>query len=311
MDKNQKEIAAIKAWPKKYYHLCTNGWKEGKLFNTKEQFKLGMSTIALIADMHDADILSFVLMSNHVHLLLNATGSVCLDVFRLIKHRTGSQLITDGFPPLPHDYGMKLIPVEDKKSLQTHFIYLARNAYEKGFCVPGGYPWGSEYLTFNPAADYIRGTKIGQMTKRDVRKVLGSYKGLPDEWEIHPELGVLPRNYIRQDVIRSLFGGSPKAYMTRLVKDYESFIHLSRTLEEDFVFSKPEAEDLMFAKLRSLYPGRWLKDLTADEKGRLAVELNNQYGIGSELLAEILYMQERVIEQLIHSKDYGYRKLKP
>ena len=29
--------------PRGIYHLCTDGWKEGRLFNTIEQFKMGMS----------------------------------------------------------------------------------------------------------------------------------------------------------------------------------------------------------------------------------------------------------------------------
>ncbi|MBP5397992.1 MAG: hypothetical protein J6Y32_05135 [Bacteroidales bacterium] len=307
MDKKQKEIAAIKALPKGNYHLCTDGWKEGKLFNSEEQFKMGMSTVALISLVFEVKIRSFVLMPNHIHLLIYASGKVCLRIFRFMKRRINHQLVKDGCPSLPKSYGMKLIPIEDVKSMRNHFIYLSRNAYEKNFCVPEGYPWGSIYLPFNRTSEYIRGVRVEDMNLRDVRSIIGTYVKLPDNWEIHPSLGVLPRNYIHSDGIRELFD-TPKSYMTKLVKDYESFVHLSQELGEEFVFSRPEAEDIMLAKLRSMYPGKWLRDLTTSEKGRLAVQLNRQYTIPAGMLAEILYVPEHTLTQFINSKEFGFRR---
>ncbi|MBP5398750.1 MAG: transposase [Bacteroidales bacterium] len=306
MNRIQKENTAFRALPKGIYHLCTDGWQEGKLFNDVSQFKMGMSTIALVADKYDAQILSFVLMPNHIHILLSATGQTCLNIFQFIRRRISYRLSRDGNAPLPDSYGMKLIPIEDRNSLRTHYIYLARNAYEKGFCNPGCYPWTSEYLVFSRLARSIRGTRIDCMNECEVRCILGSKHPLPGHWEIHPELGVLPRNYIDIEKADALFG-SPKTYMTRLVKDYESFIYVSKELDEEILFSKPEVNDILYETLHRQYPGKRIGNLTSDEKSKLTVSLYRQYGFSSALLSEILYMPERTVLQLIGSKDYGHK----
>lgn len=306
MDNKQKEIAAIKAMPRGDFHLCTDGWKEGRLFNTVEQFKMGMSTIALTTLSFDVSIISFVLMPNHIHLLLNASGQTCLEVFNYIRHRIQSQLKQDGNQLLPENYWMKLIPIGDRKSLQTHFTYLARNTYEKEYCIPGAYPWGSDYLYFNRLSAYIRGTRVDKMKICEVRKVLCSRQTIPPEWEIHPSLGVLPRNYIRMDVFNQLFD-SPKTYMTRLVKDYEAFVHLSQSLSEELSLSKTERNDIVYGMMREMHPGKRVADLTPEEKGRLAVALNMRYHFGSDILAKCLSMPEYLVLQFIRSKDFGHR----
>ena len=307
MDNRQKEAAVIRAMPRGIYHLCTDGWKEGRLFNTIEQFKMGMSTIALVALSFDVKILSFVLMPNHIHLLLNANGATCLEVFYFIRQRILSRLKQDGNIPLPQDYWMKLVSVCDRESTQNHYIYLARNTYEKDYCIPGAYPWGTDYLFFSRLSNFIRGTRADKMKNCDVRKILCSRLPLPPDWEIHPTLGVLPRNYVCLDIFSQLFN-SPKSYMTRLVKEYESFVHLSQALCEEWSPSKSEIDDIVYGTMRNMFKGKRMDDLSPEEKGRLAVTLDRQYHFSTELLSQIISLPERVVRQFIQSKDYGYRE---
>ena len=60
--------------PKGYYHLCTDGWKDGKLFHTDEQYANGMNTMALIKVKYQVRIYAFELMKNHMHSILAGTG---------------------------------------------------------------------------------------------------------------------------------------------------------------------------------------------------------------------------------------------
>ena len=307
MDTRQKERREYNTLPKGVYHLCTDGWKGGKLFHTREQFVFGMATIALTATMFYVAIYAFVLMPNHIHLLIHASGETCVDIFNFIKRRTSSRLRLDEYPPLPEDYWMKVKPIPDKNAMAQEVLYLARNAYEKDFCIPCAYPWSSCYLFFSQMAPYFRGQKVKDIPTVRLREMLGSGKVLPESWEIHPELGVLPGNYVKTNAVISLFG-TAKNFMTRLVKEYETFVHISKELGEELDFSKNECDDIVYGKANTMFPGKLLKDLTHEEKGRLAVELERQYNFSIETLANYLRMNERTVRQLIVSKDYGYRK---
>lgn len=307
MDTRQKDRRDYKALPKGVYHLCTDGWKGGKLFHSRDQYVFGMATMALVATMFDIGIYAFVLMPNHIHLLIHASGETCMDVFNFFKRRTSSQLKQDGYTPLPENYWMKLKPIPDKKAMAREILYIARNAYEKDYCIPCAYPWSSCYLLFSQLAPYIRGQKVKDIPTIRLRELLGSAKKLPESWEIHPELGVLPINYVKTNAIKPLFG-SAKNFMTRLVKEYETFVHISKELGEELEFSKNECEDIVYSKASTLFPGKLLKDLAHEEKGRLAVELERHYNFSMETIANCLRMNERTVRQFIVSKDYGYRK---
>ena len=49
-----------------YYHFCTDGWKEGNIFNTVAQYAYGMVLIGLISIKYAIVIYDFTLMPNHI-----------------------------------------------------------------------------------------------------------------------------------------------------------------------------------------------------------------------------------------------------
>ena len=309
MDTRQKEMREYKALPRGRYHLCTNGWQEGKMFNNVGQFRYGMCTMAIVAAQFDVDIISFELMPNHIHAIIEATGETCLAIFLFIRHRINMKLKEDGYPLLPEEYWFVLKPIPDDNALQQLLIYLARNAYEKNMAIPGGYPWGSSYLFFSRVSDFIQGTSVEQMKQSDVRRIVGSKCQLPGSWEIHPELGVLPRSFVKTDVVRRVLG-TAKEYLTRLVKDYESAVHIAQELGEQIEWSSDELNDIVYGKARIMFPGKMVKDLASDEKGRLLVALEKEYHFSTQILARHLFMPEKLVRQFLNSKDFGYRNWK-
>ena len=295
-----------RTYPNGYYHLCTDGWKEGKLFNTVQEFAWGMTTMALVASKYNVTIYVFELMDNHLHILLSALGSVCLEVFDFILERVRRRLKEDGYAVPPDDYGFVLVPVKNQEMMCKQALYLIRNPYERGYCMPGGYPWGSDYLIFNPAGQAIRGQRVDSLSVRQMRAVLGSKEVLPPDWEVHPELGVLPRSFVKYQKIEQLFG-SVKRYATRLVKDYESFAFAAKSLDEDLVLTDGEIKDMVSGEVAGMYPGRMLAELSPEEKYRLAACVNQKYGFGADRLSSALGLSERVARQVLSSKDFGIR----
>jgi hypothetical protein len=112
---------------------------------------------------------------------------------------------------------------------------------------------------------------------------------------------------VRTDIVCARFN-SAKEYLTRLVKDYESAVHIAQELGEEIALSREEMNDILYKKATEMFPGRLVKNLTQEEKGRLAVVLEKQYHFTSQTLADLLYMPERIISQFLNSKDFGYRK---
>lgn len=293
--------------PLGYFHLCTDGRPDVLLFRTQQQFAHGMTTIALAALKFEVKIYIFELMPNHLHLEVSASGQTCVDIFDFIIRRLSKQLTDDGYPPLPGDYDFRLIEIKDQDSFVDHYIYAARNPYEKGWCVPGGYRWGSDYLLFSQWANFITGTPVDELTYREKRQALKSEIEVPAHWEYHPQLGILPKNFVSLEKVKSLIPGA-KHYLTRLTKDYERLVHISGQLEEDFVFSPEELEGLVTQLVEERFAQRKLRDLSGEEKCRLVVLLSDRYRLSADIIAHHLGLPLRIVYQTLHSKDLGPRK---
>ena len=297
-----------RALPKGYYHFCTDGWKDGFIFNNEKQFVSGITSLALMTVKYDITIYAFSLMPNHIHILLSGTGSECLEAFFLLMRRCARRLREDGFAPLPDDYGFMLIPVDTAESFRSHLLYIARNPYEKGRCVPGGYRWGSDYLLYNDWADEFQGDKAETLSRAEIVMRTDCYATLPGDWEIHPRLGILARNFVKTDKVLQMFPTS-KVYLTRMVKDYESFVHISGRLKEEFEISDTEIWDILFHQTSELFPGKSYKTLLPDEKIRLAVIVTDKFNIPAVRLSDLLRIPALTITQALSSKDYKVHRL--
>lgn len=267
MARRRKERQEISNLKKGYYHLSTDGWKEGYLFHTKEQYAYAMTVIGLLVLQFDIVIYSFSLMPNHIHILLSGNGQACLKAFDYLRNKLSARLQKDGYPPIPDDYWFKLTPVEDQEQMKNNFIYVDRNAYEL------------ETLT-------------------------GSRTAIPPHWEFHPTLGLLPSSFIDNKLFFRLFN-NPKDYESHLVKDYEAFVKIGKLLDETPQFSEGEINDIVEQLVLNLYPGRRLKQLSNDEKGRLSIILMKNYAFTAETIASALKVSEHIVNQWLRAKDHG------
>ena len=306
MDEKKRRWTEYKSWKKGYYHLCTDGWKAGRLFHTDAQFAAGMTTVGLMTLLHPVKIYAFELMPNHLHIVLSGTGADCFKAFCFLKRRINARLVRDGFPPLPETYDFKLIPIEDEQQLKNNILYVARNSYEKQYASPGGYPWGSSYLYHSVIACFWTGTRIGDMSRREVKRLTGSEVRVPEDWLYLPDLGILPVSFIVLEKFYKLFP-TPKDYMTALVKDYESFSRIAAQLDERLSFGPKEAEDMTRRLLDEEFDGKRLRDMLPEEKYRLARRLREKYALSPEMIGHTVFLPDHIVRQILHSKEYAAR----
>ena len=78
MRKDKKLRQEYRKYPKGYYHLCSDGWKDGKLFEGDRQYAAGVTAIALMTLKCNVSIYGYALMPNHIHILLSGTAFVNL-----------------------------------------------------------------------------------------------------------------------------------------------------------------------------------------------------------------------------------------
>lgn len=307
MARRRKAREEIRGLKKGYYHLSTDGWKDGFLFHTPAQFAFGMIVIGLLTLTTGIAIYSFSLMPNHVHILVSGTGAACLKAFDYLRSKLSERLKKDGYPSLPDDYWFKLTPIDNEEQMQNNFIYVDRNAYEQLLCVPTAYPWSSSYLHHSLLGKMIKGRRADTFSKRELEELTGSRIAIPPHWEFHSDLGLLPSSFVDNSLFIRLFP-NPKDYESRLVKDYEAFVKVGKALDETPVFSENEVRDIVDRLVLDLFPGRKVRQLSNDEKGRLTTVLMKNYNLTAPVIAGALDVSEHIVNQWFRAKDYGKQR---
>ena len=302
-----KERKEYLTWRKNYYHLSSDGWQEGKLFHQDSQFAYGMSLVGLLTLRFKITIYDFTLMDNHIHLLLSGTGAECCAAFDYFRLKLSARLVKDGYPPLPTGYGFKLKPVKNEEQMRINYLYIDRNALDKGLCVPGGYPWGSAYLHCSQMSKFFQGVSASSLSNNKMEQMLGTRTPIPPHWQFHPKLGLLPEGFVNTTLFKRLFP-SPKDYQTRLVKEYEAFAKMGQDLHESIMLTEQEIAEMADRIVRNTFPGKQIQSLSNDEKGKLCVTLVSQFSLTTSQVAGVLSMPEYLVKQFLSSKDYGKKK---
>ena len=173
---------------------------------------------------------------------------------------------------------------------------------EKGLYTVGGYLWTSGWIYYSELAKAMEGTPAGSMSKRSKIKYFTSEQAIPDHWRTHPYLGLVPDSFVDTSLVTTLFP-SPKDLQTALVKDYEVYFQIASRLGELCEFSKAEISGIVNQTLQKRFGGRNLRELTEEDKGKMAIILNREFGLTSYQISTSIFLKETVVRQFLSSKE--------
>lgn len=87
------------------WHLCTPGEKQPVIFRNPEDYVFAMTLVAMCAyDCPQVQIITFEIMSNHVHFVICGSKEEVLAFFELFKKRLRWYLVKNG--------GQRFAPVQ-------------------------------------------------------------------------------------------------------------------------------------------------------------------------------------------------------
>lgn len=286
-----------------YYHFCTDGLLSGKLFYNDAQFAYGMILIGLLTLQFNLKIYGFVLMSNHIHIILSGTGDECVKAFDYLRKKINERLLIDGFQAIPDDYDFLLVPITDLKQMKSEMAYVLRNPLEKNISIPQGYPWGTGWVYYNDVSGYFTGTKASEMSVRELRRRCCSKISIPDNWQFHDRIGLLPDSFIDKTLMYKLYPEA-KDYETYLVKDYESYVRIAKELGDAIEFEYFEIDDIVDQVLQDYFGGASLNALSKESKAKLVRHLSMRYNLNPAEIAKSVKITEKVVRQILSSKEY-------
>jgi len=191
-----------------FYLVTSDHFLDRLLFKDSEDFKAAMCYVAVVGVITGVNILAFILMSNHVHFVLECSEKEAKRFIDTFKRLYGFYFCRKyGVSNYLRKLGVRYdrLRIEDE-SLERAIAYVQMNCVAANICSSHvQYPWGTGPVFFNAAP--INGQKISNLSKRAQWRVLRSRVQIPDSYVLNDEGYIQPESYIKKEFVETLFRG--------------------------------------------------------------------------------------------------------
>lgn len=191
---------------KRYWFVTTAHLKAHLWFKDREDHIAGMNLVAVLAVKRQVNVVSFILMSNHVHFILEGSKDSAEAFIRRFKQmyalyyrrKYGQKELLRR-----NEVDIKEISPEDE-SLEKAVAYVLMNSVAANICThPAQYIWGSGAWLFNENVPPC--STVGSMSRRAVQRAVHSKVPIPDNYLMDERGFISPASYIPTSWLESLF----------------------------------------------------------------------------------------------------------
>lgn len=250
-------------------HLVTKLW-----FEDDADFAAAMNFVAIAAYTLGINVLSFVLMSNHVHFVLECDYDQAVKFISFFKERY-SLYRRKRYGDKEFLRGNKIDIQEitlENESMERAIAYVQCNPVAARLCVhPTGYPWGSGNVFFNPSRPL--GRSAGSFSRRSLTKLLHSRLKVHPDWIVGEKGYILPQSYVPVFFVEGLYRTSTR---------YQYFLDSSSKAKKTKEQVAPSFSDqlVLTASLnlcRSLFRSNSVDELSPMQTGELVRQLRRRF----------------------------------
>ncbi len=282
----------------KFYLLSTSHLTTKLWFCDEADYAVAMNYVAIAASKNKVSVIAFILMSNHIHFVLEceekaavAFISLFKEVYSIYRHRRyGDKEFLRG-----NDVDIQEVPLENE-SLERAVAYVQCNSVASRLCVhPTGYPWGTGSSFFN--ASLPKGKPSVSYTGRALAKILHSKLTPNPGWLIGEGGYVLPHSYVAVPFVESLFR-SPARYQYFL--DNSSKAKKSR----DQIVPSFSDQLILTASLNlchSLFRTNSIDDLSPSQSAGLIKQLHSRFSSDVAQIARVTGIPYRDVVRALES----------
>lgn len=302
------EAAFAKGGP--FWHLYTDGEKMELFFSGPADFLFGIALLGLcVARFPRCRILTFALMSNHLHLILAGPEEDVAACFALFKERLTRYLSNRQRYCRMQNFEASLFRIPDLRSLRNEIIYVNRNGYVVSpDCTPFSYWWCAGMYFFNPMEELLPSRTVASLTIREQRamfhcrdielpqhyRVLEGFRSNP---AAPPAPMLLPASFCAIREAENYFRDAHQ-YFRRLGRDQEAFSEVARRLGDKIFLTDDELFGAVCAFCAKDYDNPNPTLLPAAQKQEAARRMHFDYNASNKQIQRMLKLAPSIVETL-------------
>ncbi len=283
-----------------FWHLCTPGDWAGVLFREREDYLFGMNAVSLAAAemMENVRILTFQIMSNHIHFVLLGEYAHIESFFCTLRKRIVKYLSLRQRSFEAKGLNPKIFKVGDLKYLRNVLAYVNRNGYvaDRGN-TPFSYPWGANPYFFNPLMKYEEKQYLTGTTIEAKRKMFSSRNYSHPENYYITRGHISPSCYCSIDTAESMFRDAHQ-YFNLVSRQVEAFSSIAQELGDRITFTDEEIYYAVTAICRKEYNADAPYMLGMEGKFEMARKMHYDFNASNKQIRRILRLDEHVVDSM-------------
>ena len=282
-----------------FWHLYTDGRVMEDFLCTEKDFKTAMTALAVAAVLcKKVGIITFELMSNHIHMILNGESDECLELFGRFKARLRRILKTNGRVINWEAFKADILPIETLNALRNEIIYVNRNAFVANpQFTPFNYPWGGGCAFFQPCLNLLPVRSLKEVGFNKARELTHFREiRLIENLKFLGDVAYIP-SFCRTDIGESMFRDA-RSYFNSLTRNAEAFSQIAQRLKDSVFLTDEEmyAAATMYAE--KTYGNRQLSLLNPEQKIQISKELHFKYNASNQQIRRLLKLDIGILNEL-------------
>ncbi len=284
-----------------FYLISTSHLEDRLWFRDKDDYKVGMNYVAVTAYTTGVEVLAFILMSNHVHFVLQCTRPEAEEFINLFKHRYSIYIRNKyGIPEMLRGIQVDIRRVGlEEESLERVIAYVIMNSVAANICLHASqYPWGTGNVLFNQQPS--TGRTVKNYSARALSRLLRSWIKLPGTYRMSDEGFILPESYIPVSFVESLFR-TPKRLNWFLLNSSKAKARLSRAEAPVPAFRDQSVADGIQDLCISLFRKYSFYELSPEQKSELVQQIKRRFSIEPAQIARVVGITYEEAARLLDS----------
>lgn len=283
----------------KFFLVTSDHFSDRLWFREMEDFRVAMNYVAVVSFTLGINVLSFILMSNHVHFVLEGMrnqAKLFADRFKMLYGKYYSRKYVSSEYLRRIGIDIREVRLEDE-SLKRAIAYVIMNSVAANICAyPNMYPWGTGDTFFNPNPPFA--TELGKLSYKAQFRMLKSNVKLPADYKISSENYILPSSYVPVRFVESVFS-SALGYRYFLNTSFKARKHLEKDAAPSFKDQNIAAAAVDLC--HSLFRAKGFEELSLDQMAELLRQLKYRFSADINQLARVAGMSYTNVAKMIDS----------
>ena len=267
------------------------------LFRDEEDFVQGVNSLAFATLLYPVKVLCYVLMDNHIHLLVIGRYEDCCAFYAWVLHRL-ARIIEEkyGVSGILKLQSTDVQAVTDKEMLLNEVCYLLRNAYKARIDSPYSYRWAPYECYFNPYLPLLHGTPMPGA--KAVKRMFGTHVQIPPYWE-HINGRILNKCFVDYRTVEQKIGNSIDFFDRLRRFDLESMVEQAHGIDAKLTFTDVEMQEKIRVVCEKELHVASHHQLERKDQHMLARTLAPRFASPKKHIAPVLGIDPSILDQLL------------